>query len=163
MNRNEFEGNWHHLKGKIREKWGKFTNDDISRMNGKYEQFLGNLQKKYGYRREEAEREIKNWHHQTHEKSDYSNREERHNWSEKRPGELSRDDEELAHEDRDAIYPLDSGREERSKNRGSDWDREDKSKNRGSQHSGFWKSEEKNIHKKKDDQHGNKDKKRKAG
>ena len=61
MNRDQFEGNWHQLKGKVREKWGQFTNDDIAKMNGKYEQFLGNLQKKYGYSKERAEQEFKSW------------------------------------------------------------------------------------------------------
>lgn len=61
MNRDEFEGNWRQLKGKIKEKWGKFTDDDITRMNGKYDQFLGSLQKRYGYSKEKAEQEFKNW------------------------------------------------------------------------------------------------------
>lgn len=61
MNRDQFEGNWHQLKGKVREKWGQFTNDDIAKMSGKYEQFLGSLQKKYGYSKERAEQELKNW------------------------------------------------------------------------------------------------------
>jgi len=60
MNKNEFEGNWHHLKGKIKEKWGKFTDDDITRCNGKFENLIAQLEKKYGYTKEHAEREIKN-------------------------------------------------------------------------------------------------------
>jgi uncharacterized protein YjbJ (UPF0337 family) len=61
MNRDQFEGNWHILKGKIKEKWGKLTDDDITKINGKYEQFIGKLQKKYGYTREQAERESNSW------------------------------------------------------------------------------------------------------
>jgi uncharacterized protein YjbJ (UPF0337 family) len=61
MNRDEFEGNWHQLKGKIREKWAKFTHDELNQMSGKYEQFIGSLQKKYGHSRERAEQEIHNW------------------------------------------------------------------------------------------------------
>lgn len=61
MNREQFEGNWHQLKGKIKEKWGKLTDDDVTRINGKYEQFVGTLQKKYGYSREQAERESGMW------------------------------------------------------------------------------------------------------
>lgn len=64
MNREQFEGNWHLLKGKIKEKWGKLTDDDITRINGKYEQFVGTLQKKYGYSREQAERESNTWNHE---------------------------------------------------------------------------------------------------
>ena len=61
MDRNEFEGHWHLLKGKVQEKWGKFTDGDVAKINGKYEQFVGLLQKKYGYTKEQAERELKNW------------------------------------------------------------------------------------------------------
>lgn len=61
MNREQFEGNWHLLKGKIKEKWGKLTDDDVAQINGKYEQFLGKLQKKYGYTKEQAERESNSW------------------------------------------------------------------------------------------------------
>ena len=64
MNREQFEGNWHQLKGKIKEKWGKLTDDDMTRINGKYEQFVGILQKKYGYTREQAERESSTWNYE---------------------------------------------------------------------------------------------------
>ncbi len=70
MNKEQFEGNWKQLKGKIKEKWGKFTNDDITRINGKYDQFLGALQKKYGYNKEKAELELKNWKLE-HEKEEH--------------------------------------------------------------------------------------------
>ena len=61
MNREQIEGNWHQLKGKIKEKWGKLTDDDIAIINGKYEQLLGKIQQKYGYSKEQAEKEIINW------------------------------------------------------------------------------------------------------
>ncbi|MBA3957017.1 MAG: CsbD family protein [Parachlamydiaceae bacterium] len=61
MNKEQFEGEWQQLKGKIKEKWGKLTDDEITEINGKYDQFLGKLQKKYGYAKEKAEDEVKNW------------------------------------------------------------------------------------------------------
>lgn len=61
MNRHEFEANWSQLKGSIPGKWSKFTLEDMNRLDGKYEPFLGHLQKKYGYSREQAETEMKNW------------------------------------------------------------------------------------------------------
>lgn len=70
MNKEQFEGNWKELKGKIKEKWGKFTDDEVTQMNGKYDQLAGKLQKKYGYDKEKAEEEIQNWkceiHHKQH-------------------------------------------------------------------------------------------------
>ena len=61
MNKDEFKGQWLQLKGKIKEKWGKLTDDEVTQIDGKYEQFVGTLQKKYGYAKERAEEEIKNW------------------------------------------------------------------------------------------------------
>ncbi|MBP9841865.1 MAG: CsbD family protein [Simkaniaceae bacterium] len=62
MNQDKFEGRWKELQGKIKEKWGKLTDDDMMRINGKYEQFLGALQKRYGYEKERAEKEFNSWH-----------------------------------------------------------------------------------------------------
>jgi uncharacterized protein YjbJ (UPF0337 family) len=61
MNRQEFEANWYKIMPAVMQKWNKFTQEEVSRINGKYDPFLGQLQKKYGYSREQAENEIKNW------------------------------------------------------------------------------------------------------
>ncbi len=61
MHKEEFEGKWHQFKGKIQEKWNKITHDDIAHINGKYDIFLGKLQKKYGFTKEQAERELSCW------------------------------------------------------------------------------------------------------
>lgn len=61
MNREQFEGQWLQLKGKIKEKWGRLTDDEITQINGKYDQFIGKIQKAYGYNKERAEDEIRNW------------------------------------------------------------------------------------------------------
>lgn len=61
MNKEQFEGQWHQIKGKIKEKWGRLTDDELSQINGKFEQFIGKLQKVYGYNKERAEEEIRNW------------------------------------------------------------------------------------------------------
>lgn len=61
MNKDQFQGQWKSIKGKIKEKWGKLTDDDLTQINGKREQLVGQLQKKYGYAKEKAEEELKNW------------------------------------------------------------------------------------------------------
>ncbi len=61
VNKEQFQGNWNQFKGKIKEKWGKLTDDDITQINGKYEQFIGTLQKRYGYQKEQAEKEFNNY------------------------------------------------------------------------------------------------------
>ena len=58
MNTNQIKGNWKQLKGKIKEKWGKLTDNDLAVINGQQEQLVGKLQERYGYSREQAEREI---------------------------------------------------------------------------------------------------------
>src|SRR5689334_3664059 len=64
MNKDKFEGKWHEFKGNIKDKWGRITDDDMMQINGKYEKFLGTLQKRYGYEKERAEREFSNWNWQ---------------------------------------------------------------------------------------------------
>jgi uncharacterized protein YjbJ (UPF0337 family) len=61
MNKDQFAGNWKEMKGKVKENWGKLTDDDITQINGKREQLLGALQKKYGYAKEKAEEELERW------------------------------------------------------------------------------------------------------
>jgi len=58
MNKDEFEGKWKQIRGQARQWWGKLTDDDLERVGGKYEQFLGVVQEKYGYTREAAETEV---------------------------------------------------------------------------------------------------------
>jgi uncharacterized protein YjbJ (UPF0337 family) len=54
-------GNWHELKGQVRQRWGKLTDDDFTRMNGKYDELVGVLQQRYGYGKAQAKIEINHW------------------------------------------------------------------------------------------------------
>lgn len=56
--RDRVEGTWHMFKGKIREKWGDLTDDDLDRTEGRREQLIGYLQEKSGREREELERDV---------------------------------------------------------------------------------------------------------
>jgi uncharacterized protein YjbJ (UPF0337 family) len=58
MNSDQIKGNWKQLTGKIKEQWGKLTDDDLTTINGRRDQLLGKLQERYGYTKEQAEREI---------------------------------------------------------------------------------------------------------
>jgi uncharacterized protein YjbJ (UPF0337 family) len=58
MNTDQIRGNWKQLKGKIKEQWGKLTDDDLTVINGQQDQLIGKLQERYGYTKEQAEREI---------------------------------------------------------------------------------------------------------
>ena len=61
MNWDQIEGNWKQWKGKAREKWGQLTDDELEAAAGKREQLSGKLQKRYGYTKEQAERELDEW------------------------------------------------------------------------------------------------------
>ena len=58
MNKDLFEGKWHEFKGKLKDKWGKLTDDDLTQINGKKEALLGKLQSTYGYAKDRAESEL---------------------------------------------------------------------------------------------------------
>ena len=61
MNWDTIKGNWNQLKGKVREEWGDFTDDDLEYIAGKRDQFVGRMQERYGYAREDAERHVDAW------------------------------------------------------------------------------------------------------
>lgn len=61
MNKDQTEGNWKQFKGKVKEKWGKLTDDDLTVVEGKRDQLVGKIQERYGYQKEEAEKELKSW------------------------------------------------------------------------------------------------------
>jgi len=61
MNEDTFKGQWMQLKGKIREQWGKLTDDDVDQIQGRSEQLIGKLQNRYGIAREEAQRQFDAW------------------------------------------------------------------------------------------------------
>jgi len=61
MNWNEVEGKWNQMKGTVREKFGKLTDDDLQVIAGKKDQFLGKLQERYGISREQAQKDLDNW------------------------------------------------------------------------------------------------------
>lgn len=61
MNSDQIQGNWKQLTGKMKEKWGKLTDDDWTQISGKKDQLLGKLQERYGYTREQAQREYDDW------------------------------------------------------------------------------------------------------
>jgi uncharacterized protein YjbJ (UPF0337 family) len=58
MNKEMLQGNWTDLKGKIKEKWGKLTDDDLKIIEGKRDQIAGKLQERYGYAKEQAQKEL---------------------------------------------------------------------------------------------------------
>lgn len=58
MNEDQLKGEWTQLKGRIRERWGKLTDDDLDVIAGKRDQLVGVLQKRYGVAKEELETQV---------------------------------------------------------------------------------------------------------
>ena len=58
INRDVLMGKWKQLKGKVRQQWGKLTDDQLDRISGRYEELVGLIQERYGYSREEAGRQV---------------------------------------------------------------------------------------------------------
>lgn len=61
MNSDQFEGKWKQLKGSVKQRWGKLTDDDVTALSGKKDEFVGKIQERYGITREQAEREADEW------------------------------------------------------------------------------------------------------
>jgi uncharacterized protein YjbJ (UPF0337 family) len=56
MNNDIFKGKWHQLKGEIKRKWGKMTDDDLTEAEGDMEKLVGKIQQRTGERREAIEK-----------------------------------------------------------------------------------------------------------
>jgi len=61
MNRNIIEGNWKQLKGHVKQRWGRLTDDDFDVIEGRRDVFAGKLQERYGISQDEAERQLREW------------------------------------------------------------------------------------------------------
>ena len=61
MNWDRISGNWTQWKGRVRERWGKLTDDQLDVVAGRRDQLSGRIQDAYGLSRDEAERQLLNW------------------------------------------------------------------------------------------------------
>jgi uncharacterized protein YjbJ (UPF0337 family) len=61
MNWDRVEGEWKQWKGKVQQQWGKLTNDDLDVIEGNRQELAGRLQQRYGYAKDQAEKEIDSW------------------------------------------------------------------------------------------------------
>jgi uncharacterized protein YjbJ (UPF0337 family) len=61
MDWDRIEGSWKQFTGKVKEQWGKLTDDDLTEIDGKREQLEGKIQERYGMAKDEAREQIDNW------------------------------------------------------------------------------------------------------
>jgi uncharacterized protein YjbJ (UPF0337 family) len=62
MDWNRVEGNWEAGKGKIKEQWGKLTDDDLDRIAGNRDQLEGKIQERYGIEQDRVRRDLDDWY-----------------------------------------------------------------------------------------------------
>ena len=62
MNQDRLEGSWLEFKGKVKEQWGKLTDDDLDVIAGKRDQMIGKLKQRHGLTEEEAHTQLDDWH-----------------------------------------------------------------------------------------------------
>ncbi|HEP7896324.1 TPA: CsbD family protein [Pseudomonas aeruginosa] len=61
MNSDVIKGKWKQLTGKIKERWGDLTDDDLQAADGHAEYLVGKLQERYGWSKERAEQEVRDF------------------------------------------------------------------------------------------------------
>ena len=55
------EGSWKEFTGKVKEQWGKLTDDDLTTVAGKRDQLAGKIQEAYGFSKEEVDKQLSAW------------------------------------------------------------------------------------------------------
>lgn len=58
VTRQQLQGKWKEVSGRLKEQWGNLTDDDLSRAEGNVEQLVGMVQQKTGRAKEEVEKFI---------------------------------------------------------------------------------------------------------
>ena len=63
MNDDKIKGQWRQLAGKLKEKWGQLTDDDVRVAEGNSEYLAGKIQERYGCARDDAQRQVNDFNH----------------------------------------------------------------------------------------------------
>ena len=58
MTKMNLKGNWNEIKGKLKQKYGQLTDDDLTFAEGKEDELLGRLQKRLGKSKDDVRKEI---------------------------------------------------------------------------------------------------------
>jgi uncharacterized protein YjbJ (UPF0337 family) len=61
MNWDRVQGNWKQFSGKVKEKWGQLTDDDLTQIDGNREQLEGKIQARYGYAKDQVKKDVDDW------------------------------------------------------------------------------------------------------
>jgi uncharacterized protein YjbJ (UPF0337 family) len=58
INQDVLEGKWKQVRGKVKQQWGKLTDNQLDRISGRSEELIGLLQENYGYSKQRAQQEV---------------------------------------------------------------------------------------------------------
>jgi uncharacterized protein YjbJ (UPF0337 family) len=61
MNSDQLQGKWKQMKGSVKERWGKLTDDDLDVIDGKHDQLIGKIQERYGIAKDAAMKQVDEW------------------------------------------------------------------------------------------------------
>ena len=61
MNEDRMEGKWKQMKGALKTRWGKLTDDDLDVIEGQKDQLVGKVQERYGIAKDEAQKQVDEW------------------------------------------------------------------------------------------------------
>jgi uncharacterized protein YjbJ (UPF0337 family) len=61
MNWDSVQGNWKQFSGKVKQKWGQLTDDDLTQINGNREQLEGKIQARYGHAKDQVKKDVDTW------------------------------------------------------------------------------------------------------
>jgi uncharacterized protein YjbJ (UPF0337 family) len=61
MNWDRVQGDWKQFSGKVKEKWGQLTDDDLAQINGNREQLEGKIQSRYGLAKDKVKGDVDSW------------------------------------------------------------------------------------------------------
>ena len=57
----ELKGQWEQFQGKVKTQWGRLTDDDLTKVEGRRDQLVGKIRERYAVEKEEAERQVDEW------------------------------------------------------------------------------------------------------
>jgi uncharacterized protein YjbJ (UPF0337 family) len=63
MDWGQIKTKWPQMRGQLRHRWGRLTEDDLDVIDGERDIFIGRVQERYSIDREEAQRRIEEWMH----------------------------------------------------------------------------------------------------
>ena len=66
MNQDIIKGKWSQIRGKLKEKWGKLTDDDLGQLEGHRDYLIGKVQERYGIGKDKADEQVKEFESSLH-------------------------------------------------------------------------------------------------